>query len=105
MRTDYRYIDDSPENSLKEHRRRFFRALLALILVLRFGTCGFTLIQDGWDIWKSLYFTIITITTVGYGDYGLNPIGERFTTVLLVVGLATSTYAFGQLVQAAVSHQ
>jgi voltage-gated potassium channel len=42
---------------------------------------------------------------VGYGDYGLTTAGERFTAVLLLVGIGTATYAFGQFVQAAVSYQ
>ncbi len=88
-----------------EQQRKLFRAITALCGVVLFGTLGFTLIQDNWDIWKALYFTLITITTVGYGDYGLTPAGERFATLLLVVGIATATYAFGQIVQAAISYQ
>ncbi len=86
-------------------RSRLVRAALALLVVVLFGTGGFALVQDEWDVWKSLYFTLITITTVGYGDYGLTPAGERFATVLLIVGIATATYAFGQFVQAAISYQ
>ena len=74
-------------------------------IVLLFGTFGFMIVQDEWGFWQSLYFTIITITTVGYGDYGLNAAGERFTAVLLLFGLVTATYALGQLVQVAVNYQ
>lgn len=88
------------DHQLRAHRRRLVSAASALTAVVLFGTIGFMLIQDDWDFWKSLYFTLITITTVGYGDYGLSPAGERFTSLLLVFGIATATYAFSQLVQA-----
>ena len=81
------------------------RAIVPLSIVLLFGTFGFMVVQDEWGFWQSLYFTIITITTVGYGDYGLNTAGERFTAVLLLFGIVTATYALGQLVQVAVSYQ
>ncbi len=85
-------------------RRRLYRAIIALGVVLTTGTAGFVL-TEGWSVWKSLYFTLITITTVGYGDEGVSEIGKRFTTVLLLGGIATATYAFGQIVQVAVSNE
>ena len=87
-----------------DHRERFTRALLAILLVILFGTGGILITEEGWDVWKALYFTLITITTVGYGDMGLSEAGQRFTTVLLVVGIATTTSSFGQLVQAAFAY-
>ena len=96
-----------PSERIASHhseRRRLVRAVLALVLVLSFGTAGFVLIE-GWEPWKALYFTLITITTVGYGDEGVSEVGKRFTTILLLGGIATATYAFGQIVQAAVNYQ
>ena len=63
------------------------------------------IIQDEWGFWRSLYFTVITITTVGYGDYGLSETGERFTAILLIFGIGTATYAFGEVVKAAIAYQ
>ncbi len=74
------------------------RPLLALLGVLCFGTLGFMFIQDHWGFWKSLFFTLITVTTVGYSDYQLSPTGEKFSIILLLFGIATATYAFKQLV-------
>ncbi len=87
------------------HRQRFMRALLAILLVILFGTGGILVTEESWEVWQALYFTLITITTVGYGDMGLSESGQRFTTLLLVVGIATTTYAFGQLIQAAFAYQ
>ncbi|NOX57480.1 MAG: potassium channel protein [Planctomycetes bacterium] len=90
---------------MRENRRRVLHASLALFGVVLFGTSGFMLIQDEWGFWKSIYFTLITITTVGYGDYGLSAAGERFTSLLLVVGIGTATYALGQFIQTIIAIQ
>ena len=87
-----------------DHQHKMLRATVSLALVLAVGTGGFMILQEDWGFWKSLYFTVITITTVGYGDYGLSPAGERFTTILLLGGIAAVTYSFGQFVQAVVGY-
>lgn len=78
---------------------------MALLMVILFGSLGYMLTQEGWGFWQSFYFTLITITTVGYGDYGINEIGQKFTLILLLFGIVTATYAFSQLMQAAVQYQ
>ena len=86
-----------------QERPRILRAIVALAAVLVLGTGGLMLIQgEQWGFWESLYFTAITITTVGYNDDGLSPQGKGFTLLLLAFGIATATYAFSQMIQAAV---
>ncbi len=96
------YLDE-PEG--KQQRQRLRHALLAVATVVAVGIIGFMIIEPTWGFWKSLYFTLITITTVGYSDYDLRPEGQGFAVLLLVVGIATATYAFGQVVQTAVTYQ
>ena len=86
------------------HRQRFMRALLALLSVLVVGTIGLLITEEDWSGWKALYFTLITITTVGYGDMGVSEEGQKFTIGLLVLGIATTTYAASQLFQAAIAY-
>ncbi len=81
------------------------RCLVALAGVVLFGTIGFRLIERSWGLWQSLYFTLITITTVGYGDEGLSPGGEKFASIVLLVGIVTTTYCMSALVQITVSQQ
>lgn len=78
------------------------RCIVALGLVLVGGTLGYELIE-GWTPWKSLFFTIVTITTVGYGDYGLSENGELFTVVVMIAGIGTVSIALGQVLTNAVS--
>ena len=43
---------------------------------------------EGWSLVDALYFSIITLSTVGYGD--LSPktdVGKVFTTIYILVGI------------------
>lgn len=90
---------------VNEELRGALRCLTALATVITFGTVGFMLVERDWSLWKSLFFTLITITTVGYGDEGLSPKGEVFAAVLLLMGIGTATYSLSSLVQIAVTYQ
>ena len=46
---------------------RFSIAFVLLIALVARGTLGYTSIE-GWSIDDSLYMTMITVTTVGYGE-------------------------------------
>lgn len=90
-----------------EEFRAATRCIVILLTVVAFGTLGFWYIEhdNHWDLWKSLFFTLITITTVGYGDQGLSPTGEKFAAILLLFGIGSATYSITSLVQIAVSYQ
>ena len=74
------------------------RAAVAFLLIVVIGTCGFY-ITEQWSAWQSLFFTLVTITTVGYGDYGLSQQGEKVAAVLIICGIGIFTYATSQIVQ------
>jgi voltage-gated potassium channel len=74
------------------------RSLLLCCIIVLSGTAGFTWIE-GWSAWRSLFFTLVTLTTVGYGDYGLSEQGERFTAILMIGGIASVSYAASQFIQ------
>ena len=76
--------------------RSIRRSLGMVTLLLLIGTLGY-MWTEGWDAWKAFYFTVITLSTVGYGDYGLSEQGLRFTTILIVCGFGVITYSAGQL--------
>ncbi len=61
--------------------------LLTTTVVLGFGTVMYRFIE-GWGWIDSLYFSVITLTTIGYGD--LSPAtdaGKLFTILYIIVGL------------------
>lgn len=88
-----------------DESRIVVRAIATLCGVVLFGTFGFLLIEDQWDVWQAFYFTLITITTVGYGDLGVSEMGQRFAAVLLLCGIGTATWTLTTVVQFAVSYQ
>lgn len=68
--------------------------------VVAIGALGFRLIE-GWPLWEATYFTLVTISTVGYGDYGLSEDGKKFAAFMLLCGIGTFTYSLTTLVQIA----
>lgn len=76
--------------------------LLALCGVVFAGTAGFTVIE-GWEPWRSLYFTLISITTVGYGDLGISDAGRSFALVILMVGIVIASQTFALVIGWAVT--
>lgn len=93
-----------PAEKLEAHNEAIFRCLAMLSVVICFGTLGFY-VTENWTLWRCLYFTLITITTVGYGDQGVSPLGEVVATLLLVCGIGTFTYALSTLVQIAMDEE
>jgi hypothetical protein len=71
--------------------RIVMRAIAMLCVVMLVGTIGFLLIEPGWTVWRAIYFTLITITTVGFGDETTSLAGQKFAALLLVCGIGTAT--------------
>jgi voltage-gated potassium channel len=77
---------------------RLLAALLALIVTVLGGALGYYLIGGGdWAFFDCLYMTVITVTTVGYGEMlpGMERTGDArgFTMVLLLVSTGTIVFA------------
>lgn len=67
--------------------KRIILALFLLVLVIEAGFFGYMWIE-GWGILDSLYMTIITIASVGYGEVNpLSPHGRIFTIFLIIFGM------------------
>jgi len=71
--------------------------LLALFFIVLAGVAGYNLIE-GWPLIDSLFMTIITLTTVGYGEiHPLSSTGRLFTIVLIALGVGFVAYTLGSL--------
>ncbi|MFQ6032733.1 MAG: potassium channel family protein [Candidatus Zixiibacteriota bacterium] len=72
--------------------KKFKIVLMILILVISFGTMGYTIIEK-WPPLESLYMTLITLSTVGFEEvYPLSPKGRIFTMILLIFGVGGAAY-------------
>ena len=82
----------STEAAYRETIRRFVKILTSLVLLVLFSTVGIKLIE-GWSWLDSLWHTVITISTVGYGEVKpLSQLGKLFTMAVIVVAFATFAY-------------
>jgi voltage-gated potassium channel len=85
--------------------RNIIRALIMLGLVLLIGTTGYAVIE-GWQILDAIYMTVITITTVGYGEVrAVSPTGRVFTIALICMGMGIIAYTLGMVAQVMVEFQ
>ena len=87
-------------NKLRALRRHVdkFRILFILIFVILFGSIAFSYFEKK-GIWDAVYWVIVTVTTVGYGDFYPETTGGRITFVLVALGgIGTIAYVIEQLV-------
>lgn len=70
-------------------RNKEYRDLLITTsIVLSIGTISYHLLE-GWNWLDSLYFSVITLTTVGYGDFSPQTDGGKiFTIIYIISGIA-----------------
>ena len=79
--------------------RYVIRGLSMLAMVLVGGTMGYMIIE-GWRFLDALYMTVITITTVGYGEIrSVSEAGRIFTIVLIFLGIGNMGYILGMVTQ------
>ena len=82
--------------------RNFQISLIFFIVIIVVGTFGYVMIE-GWDMLDALYMTIITISTIGFGEIRpLHPAGRFFTLFLIIFGVGNAAYLIGQLTRAMV---
>jgi potassium channel subfamily K len=82
--------------------------LFLTLFLLAIGVLVFSLLVEGWSILDSLYFTIVLLTTIGYGDMTPStPAGKIFASFFALGGIVVLGLALGvvgsQLVEAEIS--
>jgi len=77
--------------------------MLVPVFLVAVGTIGYHILEP-LSLFDSLYLTVITMTTIGYGDiYPKTDAGRVFTMVLVLFGVFTFFYAATSLIRAVVS--
>jgi len=74
-------------------------SILLSLALIGFGCIGYMIIE-GWGFMDSLYMTIITLATVGYGEvHEVSLPGRMFTVVLILLGVGYFLYVVGYIIQ------
>ena len=82
--------------------KRIVASSVLLLLLILAGTVGYMTIE-GSTFFDGLYMTVITITTVGYGEVvPLSQAGRFFTMGLILGGVGFVLYLFGEVTNAMV---
>lgn len=65
-----------------------FQALFLLVVTMLASGALFYRQVEGWSLLDSLYFSVITLTTVGYGDFSPSTTaGKIFTMFYIFIGI------------------
>lgn len=82
----------------RELKHALTRALIAISAILVVGSAGYLIIEDGWTPLEAFYMTLITVTTIGYGEIKpLGTAGRIFTSFLIIGGIGTAATALTQI--------
>ena len=85
--------------------RNLIFATIMLTLIIGMGTAGYMILEK-WNFLDSLYMTVITLTTVGFGEvHPVSDQGRILTMTILVSGLGVVGYLIGTLTQIVVEGQ
>jgi voltage-gated potassium channel len=91
---------DSVEQKYQRIRTDLQRGAIALSLIFIAGTLWYGLVEQ-WPWLDAVYMTVITLTTVGYGE--VQPLGDRgriFTIGLILAGVITIGYIVNRFTEA-----
>ncbi|MCL5037238.1 MAG: potassium channel protein [Chloroflexi bacterium] len=85
-----------------ELKKRLTIGIILLLLVFITGIAGYKLMGHGkWSLLDSTYMTVITLSTVGYGevlgDFSNNPMAKIFTIFLILIGIGILTFTISNL--------
>lgn len=82
--------------------RKILLLVASLLALLVTGSLGYFWLE-GWDFFDGLYMTVITLTTVGFGEvHPLSKIGRVYTMVLLFAGMGLMLYVITSLARVVV---
>jgi hypothetical protein len=80
---------------LKDLKAQVSVAISSILILIGIGTVSFKFLED-WTWIESFYFSVVTLTTVGFGDFHPTSDGSRlFTAIYILVGVTITLGSFG----------
>ncbi len=77
---------------MKDVRRQFRAATVLILIIMPVGIAGYMIIE-GKSLFEAIYLTIITLTTIGFGDIvPESEVGRLFTLCLVFAGLSALAF-------------
>jgi len=98
-------VDEFDESNIHEHMKiakkkhllkvGFYACLMVLIILVG---ASWVMVSQGWNLLDSIYFCVVTSTTVGYGDLTVKgQFSRAFFTVYILLSVLTIGAAVGSL--------
>jgi len=79
--------------------RHIVISVLFWMIIVIIGTLGYILIE-GWNFLDAFYMTVITYSTVGYGEvHNISKVGEIYTILLIFLGVGFYLYVASAVIQ------
>jgi voltage-gated potassium channel len=89
---------------MSEIVRRYVIFGVIPLFLLALGTVGFYFIEEKFTLSDAFYMTVITLTTVGFGEvHPLSEMGRLFTAFLLLFGVFSLAFSVTELVRVVIS--
>ena len=80
---------------MKKFKTQTIAAILTIALWIGVGTFGYVFLE-GWTLVDSFYFSVSTLTTVGYGDLvPTNNASKVFTAIFILTGVSVVVASLG----------
>ncbi len=77
---------------MSDVRRQFRAAAILILIIVPIGIAGYMILEEK-SLFEAIYLTIITLTTIGYGDITpTTEIGKAFTLGLVFAGLGALAF-------------
>ncbi|PNR95353.1 potassium transporter TrkA [Petrotoga sp. 9PWA.NaAc.5.4] len=85
------------KESLAVKIRRFIISLIIILIIILTGGIGYTVLEN-WSFLDSLFFTLVTLSTVGYSlPDGITYTTQVFTIILILSGITVVVYSLSTL--------
>ncbi len=84
---------------------QYLRLSVVPLFIIVIGSAGYMVLED-WSLSDAVYMTIITLSTVGFGEVSeMSQEGRTFTSVLILIGVGSFAFVFTSIAQAVVAGQ